>query len=217
MTAKQHRAVTDEQRLARRRDLLDAAWDLFQDQPYDSLNMLAIAKRAGVAKGTLYLYFATKEELFLAVETRRLDEWFTDLNARLEALAGCADPAEVAAAVCRSLAERPALARLLAILHVTLEHNIEYPAALQFKDFLLAGIQVLGQRFEACLPGLAPGQGVRLALWTYACLIGLQQLANPAPVVRDVLAREPRLAPFRLDFETQCCQALHALYAGAVR
>jgi AcrR family transcriptional regulator len=51
-------------REGRRRDILAAARDQIAAEGYLSLNMREIAKGAGVSAGTLYSYFATKEEIF---------------------------------------------------------------------------------------------------------------------------------------------------------
>jgi len=48
-------------------ELLDAALDLFVERGYAATRLDDIASRAGVSKGTLYLYFANKEELFKAL------------------------------------------------------------------------------------------------------------------------------------------------------
>ncbi len=52
---------------ARPQELLAAALDLFVERGFASTRLEDVAKRAGVSKGTLYLYFANKEELFKAV------------------------------------------------------------------------------------------------------------------------------------------------------
>jgi AcrR family transcriptional regulator len=52
---------------ARPQELLAAALDLFVERGFASTRLEDVAKRAGVAKGTLYLYFENKEELFKAV------------------------------------------------------------------------------------------------------------------------------------------------------
>lgn len=49
---------------ARPRELLVAALALFIEQGYEATRTEAIAERAGVSKGTLYLYFDSKESLF---------------------------------------------------------------------------------------------------------------------------------------------------------
>src|SRR3954462_6809689 len=52
---------------ARPQELLAAALDLFVERGFASTRLEDVAKRAGVSKGTLYLYFENKEELFKAV------------------------------------------------------------------------------------------------------------------------------------------------------
>ena len=52
---------------ARPQELLAAAMDLFVERGFASTRLEDVARRAGVSKGTLYLYFENKEELFKAV------------------------------------------------------------------------------------------------------------------------------------------------------
>jgi AcrR family transcriptional regulator len=52
---------------ARPQELLAAALALFVERGFASTRLEDVARRAGVSKGTLYLYYANKEELFKAV------------------------------------------------------------------------------------------------------------------------------------------------------
>ena len=52
---------------ARPGEILDAALACFAEHGFAATRLDAVAKRAGVTKGTLYLYFPNKEELFKAV------------------------------------------------------------------------------------------------------------------------------------------------------
>ncbi|GGH11373.1 transcriptional regulator [Alsobacter metallidurans] len=58
---------------AKRRQIIDGARALFLERGFDSASMGEIARRAGVSKGTLYVYFENKEQLFCAImdEERR--------------------------------------------------------------------------------------------------------------------------------------------------
>ncbi|MBT5434779.1 MAG: TetR/AcrR family transcriptional regulator [Alphaproteobacteria bacterium] len=63
-----------ERRPATRRDeLLDAATGLLQKQPLTDIKVSDITVVANTSKGTFYTYFATKEELFAALNERYLD------------------------------------------------------------------------------------------------------------------------------------------------
>lgn len=52
---------------ARPTEIVEAALDLFVEKGYVATKMEDIARRAGVTKGTPYLYFANKEEIFKEV------------------------------------------------------------------------------------------------------------------------------------------------------
>src|SRR5260370_11722469 len=64
--------VHDEQ-AAKRHRILDAALKLFAHEPYQAVTMDRVAVAAGVAKGTLYLYFPSKDALYLGVLNDGLD------------------------------------------------------------------------------------------------------------------------------------------------
>jgi AcrR family transcriptional regulator len=57
---------------ARPQELLAAALDLFVERGYAATRLDDVAARAGVSKGTLYLYFNNKEDLFKAVVREHL-------------------------------------------------------------------------------------------------------------------------------------------------
>ncbi len=69
---------------ARPGELLDAALDLFVEKGFAATRVEEVAARAGVSKGTLFLYFPSKEELFKAVIREnisgRLQEWDGELE-----------------------------------------------------------------------------------------------------------------------------------------
>src|SRR4051812_22531524 len=52
---------------AKRRQILEGARAVFLAQGFDAASMNDIARKAGVSKGTLYVYFKSKEELFEAI------------------------------------------------------------------------------------------------------------------------------------------------------
>lgn len=61
-------------RSAKREQVLDAAAGLFLTGGYGRTSMDAVTRAAGVSKQTVYAHFPSKDELFLAVLTRELDQ-----------------------------------------------------------------------------------------------------------------------------------------------
>jgi AcrR family transcriptional regulator len=66
------RPVADEES-AKRRQIIEGARAIFLAQGFDAASMNDIARAAGVSKGTLYVYFANKEDLFEAIVEQECD------------------------------------------------------------------------------------------------------------------------------------------------
>lgn len=192
--------------------ILASALKLFEGSRYGDATMAAVAQNAGIAKGTLYLYFPTKETLFLELLGDRLTAWFEELErdlARASALGAVDVPAVLAA----SLAKREAMCRLWALLHSTLECNVEEDVVYQFKLRLAAQLVHGATVLEHYLPALSRDEAQALLVRTQAVTVGLVQMANPVP---SVLASygDPRLAGFKVDFEAELRAALRDWLAG---
>jgi AcrR family transcriptional regulator len=208
------RARSDEDKQERRIAILTTAWRMYTRAPsFSAFTMQALAKQAGLAKGTLYLYFRTKEELFLALLENGFDAWFDVLDARLDAGGAEWTLEDAAEVIVRSIRGRETLARLLSILPTIVEHNVDYDAALRFKRQVMRRAEVTGHRLEARLPFLRPGEGARLLVHLHALVIGVWQLAEPSPVIRRVM-ETPELAPARVAFEEDLRFLLVTLLAG---
>jgi TetR/AcrR family transcriptional regulator len=87
-TCTQVQAKRARRKEARPGELLAAALDLFVEKGYAATRVEEVARHAGVSKGTLFLYFASKEELFKAVVRDNIAGRFPEWNAELEAFSG---------------------------------------------------------------------------------------------------------------------------------
>ena len=82
------RAKSARRKEARPGELLAAALALFVEKGFAATRAEEIAQRAGVSKGTLFLYFASKEELFKAVVRENISGRFPEWRAKLELFEG---------------------------------------------------------------------------------------------------------------------------------
>ena len=73
---------------ARPGELLDAALDLFVEKGFAATRSEEVAARAGVSKGTLFLYFPSKEELFKAVVRENLAGRFAEWQREFDSFEG---------------------------------------------------------------------------------------------------------------------------------
>jgi AcrR family transcriptional regulator len=77
-------AQGDQRRQQRRGQIVEAATQLFAELGYADCEMERVAARLKVAKGTLYLYFKSKEELFYACVDQAMVELQAAVNAAAE-------------------------------------------------------------------------------------------------------------------------------------
>jgi AcrR family transcriptional regulator len=209
------RARSREDKADRRQDILTAAEQVWATSTFDALTMAEVARRAALAKGTLYLYFPTKETLLLALLESRLDLCLADVERRLGTAGPVADPETLADLMATSLLEDPALTRLLAIMGTILEHNTSAADIRRFKTWILQRMARAGGLIEQGAPFLRRGEGLQVLLHVQILVAGVGQLAHPAPTVARVLAR-PELELLRVDFATELRSMLAALLRGRV-
>jgi len=208
------RAVAPADKYERRAVILRAAEDLLHGDPSGAIAVEDLARRAGLAKGTVYLYFRTREEVLLQVHLARLQGFFDALEQAFGTPQ--ADMAYgMVRAILRYLHAHPEFLPLATNCRGMLEANTSADAALEFKRALGARLTLIGARIEALYPGLAPGDGMALLMSTYALMIGLWQLTDPPACLRAAIQR-PEMSMFRVDFQKQLAAALLALWAGAV-
>lgn len=200
------KARSDAEKSEHRMQILAAALATFEESDGEIATVSDVAERAGLAKGTVYLYFQTREEIYLALLEDQLHAWTARFAESLERAEDLAD-----AFLAYPLAH-PCLLRLASRAHALLERNVDAPAALRFRRGLADAFADAGGRADA-LAGLAPGTAARALLRGFALLLGLWQLSEPAPAVRSVLTTED-LAELRGALALEAGAALRALFAG---
>src|SRR5574339_547168 len=81
-------ARRERRKQARPGELLDAALDLFVEKGFAATRSEEVAARAGVSKGTLFLYFPSKEELFKAVVRENISGRFKEWHEEFDSFQG---------------------------------------------------------------------------------------------------------------------------------
>ena len=206
------RAVAPEDKTARRAAIVRAAEELSSRGAAFSMDQLA--RRAGVAKGTVYLYFGTREEVLLAVHEKQSHELFDVVERALAAAAPTGE--SVVRSGLRYLRSHPEFYPLAANCRGMLDTNVSTEAAFAFKDRIARRLAALGARIEALYGGLKGGEGAALLMNCYALILGLWQLAD-VPLSLRAIMHPPEMQIFRIDFERQLSAALLDLWDAAAR
>jgi len=208
------RARTDDQKAARRRAILTAAERHFADVGFEAFSMARVARQAGVAKGTLYLYFQTREALLMAVFLEKLADWRQRL---VDASSQPADDEHFARAFYATARQDDALLPLLSRLDSVIEHNLSIDVLIDAKRAMTAEIEALARELSGPL-NLTVAQALDAVSALASLLLGAVQ-ADFGPELDDREFPEDvrRLtAAFASEplFTTNACRILRGLRAG---
>lgn len=212
------RAITEQQKNERRQNILSSARRLFEFEDFQSITIAQIARKSGIAKGSVFLYFKTKEELFLCLTLEELEKWNDEFDRRLKEIVHVktAKSSDLVDLVDSTLMNNSVLIRLLAMVNVILEQNIGYKQANQFKRALLERAQHTGELIDKSVSFFRTGDGVRFYLYLYILIIGLHQASNPAPIIKQVL-KHPDFHLFNINFRLYFLEMLKYLLDGMKR
>lgn len=171
------RAIQAEDKFERHHAILDAAGSALARMPDRLPSMAEVADAAGLAKGTIYLYFPSKEELYLALHERNLDAFFRELCTRADE-SRPVEIAELYELTRKHMVEPPLFLPLAARCFGLMAHSISPEAARGFKDRMVERLALAGAALERHFPALAPGAGIGLLRQSYALVIGLWQMSG---------------------------------------
>ena len=115
---------------ARPGELLAAALDLFVEKGFAATRVEEVAARAGVSKGTLFLYFPSKEELFKAVVRENISGRFAEWNSDFDAFQG--NTFDMLAYCLNSWWERMGATKAAGITKLVLSEASNFPAIAAF-------------------------------------------------------------------------------------
>jgi AcrR family transcriptional regulator len=114
---------------ARPDELLDAALDEFIAKGFDAARVEDIAKRAGLSKGAVYLYFKSKEELLRALIEREVSPVLAQVG---DMARQAEDPRETLRMIARFAGAQIAQARFMAIPLLVISISNRFPELVDF-------------------------------------------------------------------------------------
>lgn len=200
------RALTDSERQQRRDALADTALVLFAEVGYQRLTIDAVAKAAGVAKGSVFLVFASKEDLILHAAGRRFALWFD----RLEQVTPSVPASTLAADLYQTIEADPLLMPLLGLVGPVLEQGCSAEAVIRFKEALAWGVTTISKKWALERPSVNPEAWGALFLRVYALIVGAWAVGEASDTVRDALANRPDLQSLLTRFEDLVVPLLEA-------
>ena len=182
------RARSAEQKALRRHAVIEAAETYFLEVGYEAFSMAQLAKKTGVAKGTLYLYFKTREELFLTLYEQSLIRWS---QVFIGALSDAMTSKAYAQALYHSaLVDGTFLPLLIRLEHV-IEHNVAIPRLIESKRVFILQVEAIAEPTSTSLK-LSKAQAREVVKTMGVLLIGATGADQGPPLDNEELPEDVR-------------------------
>ena len=117
---------------ARKEEIINACEELYQTMSFKDITLKEIGAKSSFSRTSIYNYFQTKEEIFLALLTREYDTWIAALREVIEANVSMTNE-EIAAALAGTLKDRAQLLKIMSMNHYDLEENSRMELLVDFK------------------------------------------------------------------------------------
>ena len=148
------RKVTPEQIAQKREEIINACEQLYQTMSFREITLKEIGNITSFSRPTIYNYFETKEEIFLALFQREYDRWNEDLTAILEGNEKLSK-AELSDRIAASLAGREQLLKLLSMNNYDMEANSRQELLNTFKQSYGRSMHLVCMLLEKFCPDMS--------------------------------------------------------------
>ena len=145
------RKITPEQFARKREEIINACEQLYQTMSFREITLKEIGSITSFSRPTIYNYFETKEEIFLALLQREYDRWNEDLTAILDGNENLTRT-ELAEKIASSLAGRPQLLKLLSMNNYDMEANSRPELLTEFKKSYGRSLQLVSMAAQKFCP-----------------------------------------------------------------
>lgn len=138
---------------ARREEILSACEKLYQTMSFKEITLKDIAGATSFTRTSIYNYFQTKEEIFLALMQKEYELWVAELDAMASAYTAMSVES-FSSMLAHSLEKRSMLLKLLSMNHFDMEENSRAECLVDFKRAYGASIDAVRRCLVKFFPGM---------------------------------------------------------------
>ena len=138
----------------RREEIINACEQLYQTMSFREITLKEIGNATSFSRPTIYNYFRTKEEIFLALYAREYDRWNDDLSDILENNKKLS-AAALAEQIAKTLTKRTQLLKLLSMNNYDMEANSRQEMLTSFKTSYGRSLQLMRKLLEKFRPKMS--------------------------------------------------------------
>jgi len=167
-------ALTDQ----RKTEIIDACEKLYRTRGFKNITIKDIGMEISCSRPSIYNYFETREEIFLALLTREYEDWIMDIQKiadREERL----DADELAAKLAHTLEKRTVLLKISAMNLYEIEENCRLERLAEYKKVFRSCIDAFGECLERHLPDVSGEKMAQIQYVLFPFMLGIYPYVYP--------------------------------------
>ena len=165
---------------ARKEEIISACKTLYRDMSFKEITIKQIAEYTSFSRASIYNYFETKEEIFLAILQEEYELWVADLQDITDSNDSMTKE-DIAKALASSLEKRKLLLKLMSMNHYDMEDNSREERLVEFKVAYGASLKAVEQMLEKFCPEMSGGERQKFLYSFFPFVYGIY----PYTVVTD--------------------------------
>lgn len=139
---------------ARKEEIINACEELYKSKSFKEISLKDIGNATSFTRTSIYNYFQTKEEIFLALLQREYELWIVDLNKIIEENAALSKD-EFADKLARSLEKREQLLKIMSMNHYDMESSSRPEQLAEFKVAYGESLHTVMRCLEKYFPSMS--------------------------------------------------------------
>lgn len=161
----------------RREEIVNACDKLYQEMSFRDITLKEIGNATSFSRPTIYNYFQTKEEIFLALFEREYDSWNDELENILASDRNYSRE-ELADLIAKSLEKRETLLKLLSMNNYDMEANSRSELLASFKRAYGKSLKYFGMLLEKYCPDITHDEAEHIKYVFFPFMFGIYPYAE---------------------------------------
>ena len=171
----------------RREEIVGACEQLYQTMSFKDITLKEISNVTSFSRPTIYNYFHTKEEIFLALFEREYDRWNADLEKILNSEKDYAGK-ELAEQIAKSLERRSQLLKLLSMNNFDMEENSREELLASFKRAYGQSLKLFREILGKHCSGMSEAEAEQVVYIFFPFMFGIYPYAEVTDKQKDAMA-----------------------------
>ena len=170
----------------RREEIVGACEQLYQTMSFKDITLKEISSVTSFSRPTIYNYFQTKEEIFLALFEREYDRWNADLETILNSYQQYSRE-QLSDHIARSLEKRAQLLRLLSMNNYDMEENSREELLTSFKRAYGKSLTLFREILRKHVSGMSDAEIEQVMYVFFPFMFGIYPYAEVTAKQKDAM------------------------------